>query len=153
MINLIKSVRTERYDYVINIPSVQFQQIIKDIHLLEGTHLDIKSIGKQLIFTSTDGVAEYTTLITEIDESTNKHQRELLQQNGEDVRTAKFTSEYSNKIVQGRYNLSYLMYFIKASHLCDNLNLLISNDKPLILEYYVADLGVMRFLLMGSIVE
>jgi len=151
--NAIKTIPEIQYDYVINIPSIQFQQIIKDIHLLEGTHVDIKSIGKQLIFSSNDGVAEYTTLITEIDENTNKHQRELLQQNGEDVRTAKFTSEYSNKIVQGRYNLSYLMYFIKASHLCDNLNILISNDKPLILEYYVADLGIMRFLLMGSIVE
>jgi hypothetical protein len=63
------------------------------------------------------------------------------------------TSEYSNKIVQGRYNLSYLMYFIKASHLCDNLNILLSNDKPLILEYAVADLGIMRFLLMGSIID
>jgi hypothetical protein len=43
------------------------------------------------------------------------------------------------------------MNFIKASHLCENMNILLTNDKPLILEYYVADLGVMRFLLMSYV--
>lgn len=136
------------FDYVINIPSVQFQQIIKDIQLLEGKVVEIKSIGKQLIFNCTDGLAEFKTAISEIDENLNKDQKTLLQQNGEDIRSVKF-EKTNDKIVQGRFKLNHLINFIKASHLCENMNILLTNDKPLILEYFVADLGIMRFLLCG----
>jgi proliferating cell nuclear antigen len=138
------------FDYVINIPSAQFQQIIKDIHLLEGQIVEIKSIGKQVIFSCTDGLADFKTVISELDESLNKDQKALLQQNGEDVRSVKFEKS-NNMIVQGRFKLAHLMNFIKATHLCDNMNLLLTNDKPLILEYFAADLGVLRFLLVSHV--
>jgi proliferating cell nuclear antigen len=131
------------FDYIINIPSTQFQQIIKDIHLLEGKTVEIKSIGKQLIFTSTDGLADFSTSITEMGD--NVDHNILLAQNGEDVKSVKF-SKSTNNIVQGKFKLSYLLNFIKASHLCDNMNIYLANDKPLILEYFVADLGVLRLL-------
>ena len=140
------------FDYVINMPSVQFQQIIKDIHLLEGKVLEMKSIGKQLIFSCEDGLAEFKTAICEIDDNLNKDQKQILQQNGEDIRSVKFEKS-NDKIVQGRFKLSYLMNFIKASHLCENMNILLSNDKPLILEYFVADLGIMRFVQMSHVDE
>lgn len=143
------NIQNMEYDYVINMPSSQFQQIIKDIHLLEGEILEIKSIGNQLIFNCKDGIAEMNTVISEIDDNLNREQRELLQQNGEKISSVKF-EQSNDKIVQGKYKLSYLMNFIKASHLCDNMNILLTNDKPLILEYFVADLGVMRFLLMSN---
>ena len=135
------------FDYVINMPSIQFQQIIKDIQLLEGKVVEIKSIGKQLIFSCEDGLAEFKTAISEIDDKLNKDQKTLLQQNGEDIRSIKF-EKTNDKIVQGKFKLSHLMNFIKASHLCENMNILITNDKPLILEYFVADLGILRFLLV-----
>lgn len=137
-----------QFDYVINMPSTQFQQIIKDIHLLEGKVVDIKSIGKQLIFSCDDGLAEFRTVISEIDESLNKDQKELLQQNGEEIVSVKFEKS-NDQIVQGKFKLSYLMNFIKASHLCDNMNLLLTNDKPLILEYFIGDLGKILFLVMS----
>jgi proliferating cell nuclear antigen len=136
------------FDYVINMPSIQFQQIIKDIQLLEGKVVEIKSIGKQLIFSCDDGLAEFKTAISEIDDNLNKDQKTLLQQNGEDIRSIKF-EKTNDKIVQGKFKLSHLMNFIKASHLCENMNILITNDKPLILEYFVADLGILRFLLVS----
>jgi proliferating cell nuclear antigen len=136
------------FDYVINMPTLQFQQIIKDIQLLEGKIVEIKSIGKQLIFSCEDGMADFKTFISEIDDNLNKDQKEILQQNGEDIRSVKF-EKTNDKIVQGKFKLSHLMNFIKASHLCENMNVLLTNDKPLILEYFVADLGIMRFLLMS----
>jgi proliferating cell nuclear antigen len=135
-----------QYDSIINIPSSLFQQIIKDIHLVDGKVIEIKSIGKQLIFSSEGGLADFTTSISELDNNINKDHLELLKQNGEDTRCVKFTQSTTN-IIQGKYKLIYLMNFIKASHLCDNMNILISNDKPLILEYFVADIGVMRLLI------
>jgi len=142
-------VQNMEFDYIINMPSVQFQQIIKDIHLLDGKIIEIKSVGKQLIFSCTDGIADFKTAISEIDDSMNKDQKTLLQQNGEDIRSVKF-SKSSNNIVQGKFKLSYLMNFIKASHLCENMNILLTNDQPLVLEYFVADLGCLRLLLMGE---
>lgn len=148
----VVNVQNMQYDYVINMPSVQFQQIIKDIQLLEGKVVELKSVGKQLVFSCDDGLAEFKTIISEIDDNLNKDQRQLLQQNGEDIRSVKF-EQTNDKIVHGKFRLSYLMNFIKASHLCDNMNILLTNDKPLILEYFVADLGIMRFLLMSHASE
>jgi proliferating cell nuclear antigen len=139
-----------QFDYVINMPSTQFQQIIKDIHLLEGKVVDIKSIGKQLIFSCEDGLADFRTVISEIDDNLNKDQKELLQQNGEEIVSVKFEKS-NDQIVQGKFKLSYLMNFIKASHLCDNMNLLLTNDKPLILEYFIGDLGKILFLVMSHV--
>lgn len=137
------------FQFIINMPSTQFQQIIKDIHLLEGKIVEIKSVGKQLVFTCTDGIADFRTAISEIDEAINGDQRELLQQNGEDIRSVNFIKS-SDNIVQGRFKMSHLMNFIKASHLCENMNVLLTNDQPLVLEYFVADLGILRILL-GSV--
>jgi proliferating cell nuclear antigen len=138
------------FDYVINMPSVQFQNIIKDIQLLEGKVVEIKSLGKQLVFRCDDGIAEFKTAISEIDDNLNKDQKALLQQNGEDIRSVKF-EKTNDKIVQGKFKLSFLMNFIKASHLCENMNILLTNDKPLVLEYFVADLGILRFLMMSHV--
>ncbi len=144
----ILSIPSISFDYIINITTTQFQQIIKDINILNGTVVEIKSIGKQLIFTCDDGLAEFKTIVTEIDDNLNKEQKSLLKQNGEDIRSIIFEKS-SDKIVQGKFKLTYLMNFIKASHLCDNMNILLTNDKPMILEYFVADLGIIRFLLAG----
>jgi proliferating cell nuclear antigen len=137
------------FDYIINIPTIQFQQIIKDISLVNGEILEIKSVGKQLIFESQDGKADCRIVISEIDESINKSQKLFLQQNGEDTRCVKFTKS-TNNIVQGKFKMSYLINFIKASHLCESMNILISNDKPLVLEYFVADLGILRLILSST---
>lgn len=141
-------VQNMEFDYIINMPSSQFQQIIKDIHLLDGKIVEIKSVDRQLIFSCTDGVAQFKTSISEIDDSINKDHKTLLQQNGEDMRSVKFHKN-SHHIVQGKYKMTYLMNFIKASHLCESMNILLTNDQPLVLEYFVADLGVLRLLVLG----
>ena len=128
-------------------PTLSFKKIIKDIHGLQGKTVELKSIGKQLIFSCTDSIAEYSTIVTEIDDNLNKEQKALIQQNGEETKCVKFT-EYSDKIVQGTFKMSYLMNIIKASQLCDTMNILFKNDHPLILEYYIADLGILRVLLL-----
>ena len=134
------------FDSVINIPSIQFQQIIKDIHLMEGKIVEIKSIGKQLIFTSKSERGEdFRMAVSEIDDALHKDHKTLLQQNGEDLRSVRFTKNTGN-IVQGKFKMSYLLNFIKASHLCESMNISLANDKPLVLEYFVADLGILRLL-------
>lgn len=132
------------FDYIINMPAQDFQQIVRDIDLLEAKTVEVKSIGKQLLFSSNDGIADFETIITEVVD--NKDTKELLQQNGDDIKTISFQRS-NDEIVQGTFKLYFLMYFIKATHLCQNINIYLKNDKPLILEYFVADLGTLRFLL------
>jgi proliferating cell nuclear antigen len=146
----IANIQSMEFDYIINIPSVQFQQIIKDIYLLDGKIVEIKSLGRQIIFNCTDGIADFKTSISEVDEKMNKEQKMLLQQNGEDIKCIKFQKS-NEKIVQGKFKLNYLMNFIKASHLCENMNILLTNDKPLVLEYFIADLGILRCLLAQEV--
>ncbi len=135
------------FDYKIVIPTIQFQHIMKDIQLIGGKILEIKCINKQVIFSCNDSHIEFKTTISEINEELNKEQKLLLQQNGENIKTAIF-EQFSNAIVQGKFKMSYLLHFIKATSLCDTVSILITNDQPLVLEYFVADLGVLRLLLM-----
>ena len=123
------------YSSVMNMSTSQFQQIVKDIGVLDGRIVEIKSIGKRLILSCTDGVAEFKTTINEDVVETGKES------------LIKFLANSEN-IVQGRFKVSYLTNFIKASHLCENMNILLSNDSPLTLEYYVADLGILRLMLI-----
>lgn len=148
--NKTVNIQDMQFDSVINMPSVQFQHIIKDIDLLNGKIVEIQSIGKQLIFSCNDGDAHFKVSLNEFEEMLSAEQKQLLHQNGEDLKSVKF-SKNTDKIVQGTFSLSYLMNFIKASHLCDTMNILLSNDKPLVLQYFVADLGEIRFLLMVTV--
>lgn len=136
----IIDIKDLEFECILNMKTVQFQKIIKDIQLLEGKVVEIKSIGKQLIFSCDDGIAEFRTSITELDVA----QKTLLQTSG-DSKSVKF-KKHSNKIVQGKFKMVHLMHFIKASHLCESMNILLANDNPLVLEYYVADLGILRLL-------
>lgn len=133
------------FDSQINMPSSQFQQIIKDINLVDGKIVEIKSLEKQLIFSCTDGMADFKTIINEIDDNN----KSLLKQNGEDTKSVTFT-KHSSKIVQGKFKMSYLMNFIKASHLCDDMQILLTNDHPLVLQYSIPNLGVFRLLLVDN---
>ncbi len=138
----IMNVEDMQFDYVINIPTTQFQKIVKDMSILGGKIVDIKSVNNQVIFSCDDGLAKFTTRLNEINDNIDEHVIK-----DENEKGIKF-EQTNNKIVQGKFKLVCLMDFIKASQLCDNMNLLLANDKPLVLEYYIADLGVLRLLLI-----
>jgi len=142
----IYNIQTMDFPFRLNLPTVQFQQIIKDMQIIDGKVLDIQVSGHQIVFSCLDGNIDFKTSISDISDNINMDQLTLLQQNGEDLRSVKF-EKTSNTIVQGRFQLSHLLYFIKASHLCENMNLLINNDVPLVLEYFIADIGCLKFLL------
>ena len=134
------------FDYVINMPTLQFQQIIKDINIMEGKVIEIKSIGNQLVFMSEDSpLGKFSMTLSELDDRDSDH-RQLQEENGEKIERCLTFSKSSDTIVQGQFRLSYFMNFIKAGALCDNMNIYLKNDKPIVLEYFAADLGVIKFL-------
>ena len=52
-----------------------------------------------------------------------------------------------NEIVQGLFELKYLIIFTKCTNLCNQVTLYIKNDYPLIIQYAIAALGEIKLVL------
>ena len=55
-----------------------------------------------------------------------------------------------NEIVQGLFELKYLIIFTKCTNLCNQVSLFLKNDYPLIVQYSVAALGQIKLVLSPS---
>jgi hypothetical protein len=53
----------------------------------------------------------------------------------------------TNEIVQGIFELKYLVLFTKCTNLCTSTQIHLKNDYPLVLRYMVANLGEVRLVL------
>jgi proliferating cell nuclear antigen len=54
----------------------------------------------------------------------------------------------SNKIIQGIFSLKNLGYFIKCTNLCNQIEMFLENDLPLVVKYSVASLGDIKLCLV-----
>ena len=117
------------FDSVITMPSVDFQKICRDMHNL-AENIEIKSLENQLIFSCCGQFASQETSIGE----TNSGLSFVQNQN-------------PDEIVQGIFALKHLVLFSKCTNLCNNIELYLKNDYPLILKYQVASLGNIKLCL------
>lgn len=116
------------FQSVITLPSTDFQKICKDMNSLGiGNKVEIKSIGQQLIFSYKGDFSE---------------QKIVLGKSGNTV----FDRD-SAEIIQGIFNLKFLLLFTKATSLSNTVSIYLKNDYPLILEYSVGVLGTLKFVL------
>ena len=118
---------------LINLPSVDFQKIIRDLSCISDK-IEIKSVatseGAELIFRCTGGFAH-----AEIRRAESDGNMEFIQK--QDV----------SKIIQGEFSLKNLGYFIKCTNLCSQIEMYLENNLPLIVKYNVASLGVIKLAL------
>lgn len=112
-----------KFSSIINLPSNDFQKIIRDLNCISDK-LEIKSIKNQLIFKCQGTFASAEIIRSESDGMgfIQKH----------------------NKVIQGEYSLKNLNYFIKCTNLCNHIEMYMENDLPLIIQYNVASLGVIK---------
>jgi proliferating cell nuclear antigen len=113
---------------VINLPSSDFQKIIRDLNCLSD-RVEISSVGSELIFKSIGLFAEIEIRRTESDG------------------TLEFVHKKKSEIVQGEFSLKNLIYFIKCTNLCNQIEMYLENNKPLIIKYNVASLGEIKLCL------
>ena len=118
---------------VITMPSIDFQKICRDMYNI-ADEIEIKSVGKQLIF-SCDGQFAYQE--TCIGASNNG---------------LTFIQNEEN-IIQGVYSLKYLVLFSKCTNLCNSVELFLKNDYPLITKYNIASLGEIKLCLAPKFVD
>jgi proliferating cell nuclear antigen len=97
----------------------------------EKLDVEITSSGTDLIFRCEGDFAEQETIITENNGSI-KVQRD---------------PDAINNIIQGVFLLKHLVLFTKCTNLCQNVQLYLKNDYPLILLYTVANLGEVKLML------
>ena len=117
------------FSSIINLPSSDFQKIIRDLACISD-RLEIKSVGNELIFKCS---GQFAT--AEIRRTETQGGMEFIQK------------QDTSKIIQGEFSLKNLSYFIKCTNLCNQIELYIENDLPLIVKYYVASLGEIKLCL------
>ena len=117
------------YSTVINLPTSDFQKIIRDLNGISD-RIEIKSVGSDLIFSCEGNFASSRILRSESDGS-----MEFIQKPDASV------------VIQGEFSLKSLSHFIKCTPLCSNLEMYLGNDLPLIVKYDVASLGEIKLCL------
>ena len=118
-----------KFSSIINMPSSDFQKIVRDLANI-SEKLEIKSVGDELIFLC---VGQYAK--AEIRRTETQGSMQFVQKLAEDA------------IIQGEFSLKNLVYFIKCTNLCNQIEIFLENNRPLIVKYNVASLGEIRLCL------
>lgn len=121
------------FSSVLNLPTTDFQKIIRDLSCISDK-IEIRSIvgenGAELIFKCRGGFAEAEVRRAESDGSMQYIQKQSV-----------------NKIIQGEFSLKNLGYFIKCTNLCNQIEMYLDNNLPLVVKYNVASLGEIKLCL------
>ena len=123
------------FETELTLPSCDFQKIIRDMINI-GENIEIKSIGPQLLLNCSGDFASQETIL------------------GETNNGLKFNQVSPEELpIQGVYSLKYLVLFTKCTGLCNQINLYIKNDYPLVIKYAVASLGNIKLCLAPNAVN
>ena len=117
------------FSSIINLPSADFQKIVRDLSC-SSDKLEIKSVGNELIFKCSGQFAS-----AEIHRAESDGSMEFI------------LKQDSSKIIQGEFSLKNLGYFIKCTNLCQQIEMYLENDLPLVIKYNVASLGSIKLCL------
>ena len=119
------------YDTVIMMKSSFFQKLCRDCSTFSQT-IEFKSHKGVLHYSlDSDGSIELNTTIAPSNE-------------GDDLIMKYVVNRNPNEIIQGRYELKYLVSFTKCTNISTTVTLYLSNKLPLQIEYQVGQLGHVR---------
>lgn len=117
------------FDTVITMSSNELQKLLKDYNSLNTDYVEIKNINNRVFFS---GDGEFSSFEGVFGNS--------------EITSFKNTDK---PLVQGKFDIKYLLLFSKASNLSNVVELYIKNDYPLIMNYRVGTLGDLRFIISG----
>lgn len=120
------------FAYLVIMPSHDFQKYCKDMSQATDK-LELICNKDKLAF---KGKGDLGTVEFETEESIGGLQIQM--------------TSNKNIIVQGSFDLKYLLIFTKCTSLCNNVNMYLENDYPLVIEYSVAALGKIKLVLSPS---
>ena len=121
------SIPSVEFNSVITMPSGDFQKYIRDMHNL-ANDVEIKSVGETLYLSCEGDFAQQNTILGKTQHGIN-------------------FSVSDTSIVQGIFALKHLVLFTKCTNLCNNIEVYLRNDYPLIVKYAVGQLGEIKLCL------
>jgi proliferating cell nuclear antigen len=128
----ILSIPDVTFDAIITMPSTDFQRYCRDMQVI-ASHVTLSSFrdedGNHCFEIATEGDFANTTV--RIGQTTS----------------GLCFSETPNADASGTFPLKYLNLFTKSTNLCSTVEIYLKDTLPLILEYSVANLGQLRFML------
>ena len=118
----------EDFNTVLQMQSLYFQKTCKDLINTGGVHVEICTDNESVIFKS-----EYNQLSSEL----------ALYETTEGLRFKK--KETTGRVSYGTFTLKHLITFTKCTTLCPVVTLYLMVGYPLVLQYSVANLGIIRY--------
>ena len=122
-----------QFPYSITLPSQDFHKYCKDM-TASTDKIEIKATSNKLFFS---GKGEIGNIEFEVGETNG----------GLSIIS---TTGNSNEIVQGLFELKFLLIFTKCSNLCNQVTLFLKNDYPIIVTYQIAAIGEIKLVLSPS---
>ncbi len=122
-----------QFPYSITLPSQDFHKYCKDM-AASTDKIEIKATSNKLFFS---GKGEIGHIQFEIGETNG----------GLSIVS---TTSNTNEIVQGLFELKFLLIFTKCTNLCNQVTLFLKNDYPIIVTYQIAALGEIKLVLSPS---
>jgi proliferating cell nuclear antigen PCNA len=119
--------------FCITLPSQDFHKYCKD--MFSATEkIEIMCTSNKVVFS---GTGELGQIDFEVGET-----------NG--GLTIETNQNCSDEIVQGLFELRFLMIFTKCTNLCDTVTIYLKNDYPIIIQYLIGSLGTIKLVLSES---
>jgi len=139
LLNLREGNITEKLEYprASNMDSQGFQNICREMAGFQATLLEIRNEGDKLVFSNRNGTTMRTVEVgigSSIDTEGNVQHD---------------TAPPAQESVGGVFSLKFLKSFAKAANLSPEVKIYLKNDYPLICEYSVANLGSLKYVLVG----
>ena len=122
-----------QFPYSITLPSQDLHKYCKDM-AASTDKIEIKATSNKLYFSGKGGIGNI--------------EFEVGETNG-GLQIVSTTSN-TNEIVQGLFELKFLLIFTKCTNLCNQVTLFLKNDYPIIVTYQIAALGEIKLVLSPS---
>ena len=119
------------FDAVITMNSSEFHKICREMNQI-ADYVEIRCLSDKIIFTCKGDYAERTTTYRNNDEDGVS--------DGVNIKHVNSTTN-APIIVQGIYELRNLVLFSKCASLCNDIEIYMKNNFPLVIKYTVATLG------------
>jgi proliferating cell nuclear antigen len=118
------------FPYLITLPSQDFHKYCKDM-AASTDKIELKATSNRIFFS---GRGEIGDIEFEVGET-----------NG--GLSIQCTTNNKDEIVQGIFELKFLLIFTKCTNLCNQVTLFLKNDYPIIITYQIAALGEIKLVL------
>jgi proliferating cell nuclear antigen len=125
-----------QFPYSITLPSQDLHKYCKDM-AASTEKIEIKATSNRLFFSGKGGIGNI--------------EFEVGETNG--GLSIVSTTNNTNEIVQGLFELKFLLIFTKCTNLCNQVTLFLKNDYPIIVTYQIAALGEIKLVLSPSKAE